>query len=158
MVFTLPNADTGGRLIIEQVKSFVETQANAQLVGNFGTEGYFGLMAIASAMVGNSSSGIIEAASFKLPAVNVGTRQEGRTRAANVIDVGYERTEILAGIRKAVTPGFRASLHTLVNPYGLGDASQRIVDRLKDVELNQELVMKRFLDISGVIPTGTGVQ
>jgi len=152
IVFTLPNADTGGRIIIERLKDYVETRPKAQLVANLGTEGYFALMSMARAMVGNSSSGIIEAPSFRLPVVNIGTRQEGRTRAGNVIDVGYTRAEILSGIQKAISPDFRTTLDDLVNPYGCGEAAQLIVDRLKTVELNQHLVMKRFVDIP-VVPS-----
>jgi UDP-N-acetylglucosamine 2-epimerase (non-hydrolysing)/GDP/UDP-N,N'-diacetylbacillosamine 2-epimerase (hydrolysing) len=152
VVFTIPNADAGGRGIMQQLNSFVATHLNAQLVDNLGTEGYFSLMTIASAMVGNSSSGIIEAASFKLPVVNIGSRQEGRTRAGNVIDVGYERTEILRGIKRAVSETFRETLRNLVNPYGCGQASDCIVERLREIELNQDLVMKRFHDMSSAIP------
>jgi len=71
----------------------------------------------AAAMVGNSSSGIIESPSFQVPTVNICTRQEGRVRARNVIDVGYRREEILAGIERAISEDFRASLTSLVNPY-----------------------------------------
>ena len=147
-IFTSPNADTNGRLIIHRLKEFVDKHPKAQVVDNLGTEGYFSLMSMASAMVGNSSSGIIEAASFKLPVVNIGTRQEGRARTVNVIDVGYKRGDILSGVRTAVSPEFRQTLHNLVNPYGQGTASQSIVDKLKSIELNQELIMKRFHDIS----------
>ena len=147
MIFTLPNADTSGRLIIRAVNEFVASHENAQAVDNLGTRGYFSLMSIASAMVGNSSSGIIEAASFELPVVNIGTRQAGRERAGNVIDVGYERAEVLAGIRTAVSPEFRRGLRGLKNPYGGGDASRQIVERLKSVKLDQVLIVKRFNDL-----------
>lgn len=147
VIFTMPNADTNGRIIIREVKSFVASHPNAQAVDNLGTRGYFSLMSIVSAMVGNSSSGIIEAASFELPVVNIGTRQAGRERAGNVIDVGYERAEVLRGIQTALSPGFRRSLRGLKNPYGDGNASKRIVERLKSVALNQELIVKKFYDL-----------
>jgi len=116
------------------------------VVVNLGTPGYVSAMRLAAAMVGNSSSGIIEAASFRLPVVNIGTRQQGRTRGKNVIDVGYGRDEIIAGIRKATSPEFRAGLADLVNPYGDGHAAERIVQRLKEVELNDRLLRKRFYE------------
>jgi UDP-N-acetylglucosamine 2-epimerase (non-hydrolysing)/GDP/UDP-N,N'-diacetylbacillosamine 2-epimerase (hydrolysing) len=99
-------------------------------------------------MVGNSSSGLIEAPSFGLPVVNVGIRQQGRLRAANVIDVGYPREEIVAGIRRALTPGFRESLRGLVNPYGDGHAAPRIAQVLGSVELGPRLIRKRFVDLA----------
>jgi UDP-N-acetylglucosamine 2-epimerase len=104
-------------------------------------------MALAAAMVGNSSSGIIEAPSFALPVVNVGSRQAGRVRAANVIDVGYERAEIAQAIGRAMTPEFRGSLHGLDNPYGDGRAAERIVTRLKSVALDERLICKAFCDV-----------
>lgn len=158
IVFTLPNADTAGRSIIRQLQAFAETHANAQLVDNLGTKAYFSLMSISAAMVGNSSSGIIEAASFKLPVVNIGTRQEGRTRPRNVIDVGYQRTEILNGIRTAVSKEFRQALHNLANPYGCGRAAQLIADRLHAIELNQTLIVKRFHDLPVTVRPGEASQ
>ena len=146
VLFTLPNADTNGRLIIRLIEEYVLTHGSAQKVDNLGTQAYWSVMAVAAAMVGNSSSGLIEAPSFKLPVVNVGTRQKGRLRAANVIDVGYERTAIAEGIRRATTSDFRAGLHGLVNPYGDGAAAERIVARLKSVETGDRLIRKTFCD------------
>lgn len=146
VVFTYPNADTRSRTVIQMIREFAATHPRAQVVVNLGTPGYTSVMQFAAAMVGNSSSGIIEAASFKLPVVNVGTRQQGRTRAKNVIDVGYGRAEIVAGIRKALSPEFHASLADLVNPYGDGHAAERIVQRLKEVELDDRLLIKRFYE------------
>jgi len=147
VVFTLPNADTSGRIIIGRIREFAAGHPFARIVENLGTRAYFSLMSLAGAMVGNSSSGIIEAPSFKLPVVNIGTRQQGRVRAANVIDVGYERGQVEAGVRRAVDPAFRAGLKDLVNPYGRGDAAETIVDRLKEVELDERLVAKAFHDL-----------
>ncbi|MFH0954146.1 MAG: UDP-N-acetylglucosamine 2-epimerase [Verrucomicrobiota bacterium] len=147
VVFTLPSADTNSRVIIRLIRQYVRRRAKASLVENFGTRDYFGLMSVAAAMVGNSSSGLIEAPSFRLPVVNVGTRQAGRIRAANVIDVGYGRRSIEAGIRQAVSNEFRRGLRGLENPYGDGHAAERIIARLKDVPLDARLVTKQFHDV-----------
>ena len=144
IVFTLPNADTNGRIITRMMEEFVKEDPKAHIVGNLGTEGYFSLMACAGAMVGNSSSGIIEAPSFKLPVVNIGSRQKGRIRGKNVLDVGYSRAEIREAITKAISPEFRAGLIDLVNPYGDGHAAERIVRKLKEITLGSELLVKRF--------------
>jgi UDP-hydrolysing UDP-N-acetyl-D-glucosamine 2-epimerase len=148
VVFTMPNADTGGRLMMQQIETFIRTRSYAQKVDNLGSQGYFSLMAIAPAMVGNSSSGIIEAPSFGLPVVNIGTRQTGRVKAANVIDVGYERSEIVKGVLQALRPEFRAGLRRLSNPYSLGRASEIIVAKLKGMPLDDRLLMKRFCDLN----------
>jgi UDP-N-acetylglucosamine 2-epimerase len=97
-------------------------------------------------MIGNSSSGLIEAPSFGLPVVNVGDRQRGRLRAANVIDVGHDREAIAEAIRRALDPSFRGGLAGLVNPYGDGQAAPRIARVLREVELGPRLVRKRFAD------------
>ena len=144
LIFTYPNADTHGRLIIQMIREFIAERQQAQVVANLGTKGYFSMMKHAAAMVGNSSSGIIEAASFKLPVVNIGNRQRGRVRGKNVIDVGYTHADILAGIVRALSPEFCATLSDIVNPYGDGHAAERIVDRLKHVKLDDELLRKRF--------------
>jgi UDP-hydrolysing UDP-N-acetyl-D-glucosamine 2-epimerase len=146
VVFTMANADTGGRMIQQKISDFVKTQPAAWLLDNLGTRGYFSLMRAAAAMVGNSSSGLIEAPSFELPVVKIGLRQAGRVRAANVIDVGTDRAAIVDGIRRAVQPEFRASLRGLINPYGDGTAAEKIVAQLKRVELDQRLIMKKFHD------------
>lgn len=147
VIFTFPNADTEGRLIIDLIREFAGKKPGRQIAVNLGTRAYFTLMGRAAAMVGNSSSGIIEAASFKLPVVNIGERQRGRLHVGNVINVGNSRAEIKAGITAALAPEFRAGLEALTNPYGDGHASKRIVDRLREVPLNSELLLKRFYKI-----------
>jgi UDP-N-acetylglucosamine 2-epimerase (non-hydrolysing)/GDP/UDP-N,N'-diacetylbacillosamine 2-epimerase (hydrolysing) len=146
VVFTLPNADTSGRIIMKKVEAFVSKSARAYLVPNLGTLGYFTLMRFARAMVGNSSSGIIEAASFRLPVVNVGMRQHGRFAQENVIHVGNQCDEICAGIQKAVSAEFRAGLAGLKNAYGDGHAAERIGNVLKDVVLDAKLLNKAFYE------------
>ena len=145
-VFTYPNADTRSRLVIQMTREYAAARPHVRVVVNLGTPGYVSAMRFAAAMVGNSSSGIIEAASFQLPVVNIGSRQQGRARGRNVIDVGYGRQEIVAGIRRAISPEFRASLVGLVNLYGDGHAAERIVRRLKEVELDDRLFRKQFYE------------
>lgn len=144
VIFTAPNADPGGHAIRAQLDDYVRHRADAWLIENAGNDGYYSLMTYAAAMVGNSSSALIEAPSFRLPAVNIGLRQQGRLRARNVIDVGSDREAILAGIGQALAPGFRASLSDLQNPYGKGHAASVIVDVLKTIPLGDALIRKQF--------------
>jgi UDP-hydrolysing UDP-N-acetyl-D-glucosamine 2-epimerase len=146
-VFTYPNADTGNQSVIKLIEEYARRTPRAQIVVNFGTRAYFSAMKLAAAIVGNSSSGIIEAASFKVPVVNVGNRQRGRLRASNVIDVSCSSEEIASAIRLAMGAEFRASLLDLVNPYGDGNAAERIVETLAAVELTDGLLMKHFHEI-----------
>ena len=145
-VFTFPNADTSHGEIVERLESLA-TDDRFTVVRNLGTEAYFTLMSHASAMVGNSSSGIIEAASFKLPVVDVGMRQRGRLRPRNVISADGTAASVGAAIRAAVDPAFRRSLDGLVNPYGDGHAGERIAEVLATEELGERLVVKRFHDL-----------
>lgn len=147
VIFTYPNADAQNHLIVEMIHDFADQHPQrSQVVPNLGTQGYFSIMSHASAMVGNSSSGIIEAASFKLPVVNIGNRQKGRLKGKNVIDVGYSKSEIVSGIKQALSPDFRAGLVDLINPYGDGHAADRIVDKLKALKLDGTLLRKRFYE------------
>ena len=148
IVFTYPNADTNGRIIIEMIEAFLQDRPHARCVPHFGTIGYFSLMARAAAMVGNSSSGIVEAASFKLPVVNIGTRQQGRLAPENVVNTGTGRDEILEGIRRATAPAFREGLKDLANPYGSGRAAESMVEVLRTVDLGtSRLIQKTFRDL-----------
>ena len=144
VVFTFPNADTSGRLIIGAINDYVAAHHRACVAAHLGMTGYFGLMANAVAMVGNSSSGIIEAASFGLPVVDIGNRQRGRTRGRNVINVSYETADIIDGINRATAVEFSRRMEGLDNPYGDGHAAERIVGVLRTVELDKELLFKRF--------------
>lgn len=145
-VITYPNADAGGRAIIKKLGDFVARRFDrVRLVRSLGQTAYLSVLRHAAVMVGNSSSGIIEAASFHLPVVNVGERQKGRVRAANVIDVGYSSKEILSGIHTALfDERFRDSLHSIVNPYGDGRASDRIYSVLCSAELGPEALIKNL--------------
>lgn len=147
IVVTSPNADTGGRRIAELFHAFASGRQNVRFVSNLGTDLYFSLMTVAGAMVGNSSSGLIEAPSFRLPVVNIGDRQADRVRAANVIDTGYERSQIAVAIRRALDPMFRAGLQRLVNPYARPGGVNAIVETLATVPLDSRLLVKRFHDI-----------
>ena len=144
IVFTYPNADTQGRCLIERIRDFTNRSPRATLVVNLGTTRYFSLMSYAAAMVGNSSSGIVEAASFCLPVVNVGDRQRGRIHGHNVIDVPCERAAIRDAIIHATSVEFRKQIAGLRNLYGDGNAAGKIVDTLKSVTLDNNLIMKRF--------------
>lgn len=146
VVITYPGADTHSRVIIDMIKEFAKSRKHVDVLANLGIQGYYSLMSQTRAMVGNSSSGIIEAASFKLPVVNIGDRQQGRIRAKNVIDTGSSREEILAGTQNALSPEFRDSLENLVNPYGDGHASEKIVEKLKTVALDERILKKKFYD------------
>ncbi len=148
VVATYPNADAGGLRIAAQLEAFAARHPQGvRLLRNAGSRLYADLMTHAAAMVGNSSSGIGEAPSFELPVVNIGSRQDGAIKAANVIDTGYSAQDVLAGIRRAIDPAFRAGLRGLRNPYGDGHAGERIASTLRDIPLDDRLLRKKFVDL-----------
>jgi UDP-hydrolysing UDP-N-acetyl-D-glucosamine 2-epimerase len=143
-VLIYPNADAGGRRMIEVIRKY-EDAGFLKTFKSVSHEDYLGLMRLAKVMIGNSSSGIIEAPSFGLPVVNIGGRQEGRQRAGNVIDVGYDTREIVAAVRKALQDrDFRKRVSSCETPYGDGKAGKRIVKVLSKVELGKKLLEKRM--------------
>jgi UDP-hydrolysing UDP-N-acetyl-D-glucosamine 2-epimerase len=145
-LLTYPNPDAGGRVIIAAIEAFRRRRPDAHVVVNASPVGYLSLLAHVDAMLGNSSSGLWEAPSFGLPVVNVGSRQRGRLRGANVIDTDEGAEEIAAAIRLALAPETRRRLAGMANPYGDGKAAPRIVDVLAGTPLGAVLTVKRFVD------------
>ncbi len=147
IVFTRTNADTNGSLINAAIQNFVNRHGNSVLIDNLGIRGYFSLMKVAEVMIGNSSSGILEAPSFKLPVINIGNRQKGRIRADNVIDTGYSREEIASALAQTRSQGFREKLAQLVSPYKKEDAALTIKSTLLNVDLKSLSSAKSFYDL-----------
>ncbi len=144
-VVIYPNADAGGRAMIETINEytrypFLKTFSSIQ------HRDYLSLLKEASVLVGNSSSAIIEAPSFGLPVVNIGTRQMGRERAINVIDADYNRDSIKKCIKKALFDiEFQNKAKKCKNPYGDGNASEKIVDILAKIDINKNILTKTMV-------------
>jgi UDP-hydrolysing UDP-N-acetyl-D-glucosamine 2-epimerase len=143
ILFCYPNADAGSRALLERAKSFLSSRGTGQIFVNLDARTYWSLLRQAAMLVGNSSSGIMETASFALPTVNIGIRQRGRERAGNVLDAAADKGAILRAIETARTVEFRKSLAGLVNPYGEGRAAEKIVEVLTTVSLTEKLMLKR---------------
>lgn len=144
VVFTAPNADPNWELISRRFQALCQGSARYHWVPSFGARAYWSLMSHADVMVGNSSGGIVEAPSFCLPVVNIGSRQTGRPRSRNVVDSGYARSEIVAALRRALSAEFRQSLQGMANPYGDGRAAGRIVAALLEQRDRDRLLRKHF--------------
>ncbi len=143
VVFIYPNADAGSRKLISMAERFVATHAASRLFVNLDHVTYLSLLKHAGALVGNSSSGMIESTSLKIPAINIGPRQQGREHAANVLNVPAEKKQISRVIKRAFSTEFRESIANLKNPYGDGRASQRIIKVLSKTPLGEKLLLKR---------------
>lgn len=147
LLFVFPNADAGSRRLVRRARELCRSRDRAHLFVNLNPVVYWGLLRQVSAMVGNSSSGIMESPSIPLPTVNVGIRQQGRERAANVLDAAAEPEAILEAVETALDPRFRQELQGLDNPYGDGRAAERIVEVLAEVPLGEELLLKRAVPV-----------
>jgi UDP-N-acetylglucosamine 2-epimerase (non-hydrolysing)/GDP/UDP-N,N'-diacetylbacillosamine 2-epimerase (hydrolysing) len=140
ILFVYPNSDAGSHDLIERTKVFADAKPGTKIFVNLEPVMYWSLLKQVDVIVGNSSSGIMEAASFALPAVNVGMRQQGRERARNVVDVAPDADAIEAAIETARSAKFRQSLDGMVNPYGDGNAAKRIVEVLTTTSLKGLLI------------------
>ncbi len=148
IIFTYPNADTGGRVIISAIEGFTASRRNAKAFKSLGSLRYLSLLSHVDLLVGNSSSGMVETQSFKLPTVNIGKRQEGRLVTENIICTGRSCNAIAAAIEKGLSSSFRRSIAGMVNPYGRDGAAKNIVRVLTEVRLGSRLLKKRFISSS----------
>ncbi len=143
-IWIYPNADAGGRKMIDAIKKY-QNYSFIQTFQSIPHEDYFGLMNLASVLVGNSSSGIIEAPSFNLPVINIGTRQLGRQREKNVIDVDYNKSEIIEAIKGVLKNTVNKKVSHFPNSlYGDGTAGIKIAQILSRIEIDKHLTIKRM--------------
>ncbi|MDD2751872.1 MAG: UDP-N-acetylglucosamine 2-epimerase [Candidatus Omnitrophica bacterium] len=143
-VVIYPNADAGGRRMIQVIKQY-ENKPYIKAFPSLAHKDFLGLMKIASVFIGNSSSGIIESASFHTPVVNIGIRQQGRQRNKNVIETSYQKNMIIKAVRRALfDKNFRKTLKKCKNIYGDGHASARIVKVLNSMKINAKLLEKKI--------------
>jgi UDP-N-acetylglucosamine 2-epimerase (non-hydrolysing)/GDP/UDP-N,N'-diacetylbacillosamine 2-epimerase (hydrolysing) len=147
IVFCFPNADAGRNLLIERSRAFCESRSDASLHVNLDHLSYWALLENATLMIGNSSSGIMESASLKLPCIDIGDRQQGRTRAANIVHADADTGAIVAAMGQAADPAFIGALGNLENPYGDGHAAERIVNGLATAPSRDILLTKRALPL-----------
>jgi GDP/UDP-N,N'-diacetylbacillosamine 2-epimerase (hydrolysing) len=146
IIFTLPNADTGGRFLIKMVQNFVAEHTNARAYDSLGQLRYLSCISHMDGVVGNSSSGIIEVPSLKKGTINIGDRQRGRIQADSVINCEPTRESITTALEQLYSDAFQARLHNVTNPYGEGGASAKVVNTLKHYPLD-DIVKKTFYDL-----------
>ena len=146
ILFCYPNSDAGSHALMQRTRAFLARHSDARVFVNLDAVTYWSLLGHVALLIGNSSSGIMEAASFALPVVNVGFRQKGRERARNVLDAAPEATAITAAIDRGLSGEFRASLAGMTNPYGDGHAAETIVQVLVTTPLGDPLLIKHAPD------------
>jgi UDP-hydrolysing UDP-N-acetyl-D-glucosamine 2-epimerase len=140
IIFVYPNTDAGSHALIQRTRALAAARSDTHIFVNLDAVTYWSLLGHVDAMIGNSSSGIMEAASFALPVVNVGMRQQGRERALNIIDAAADTAAITTALKRALAPAYRKKLRGMTNPYGSGTASNMIANILATVSLENLLI------------------
>lgn len=147
LIFTMPNADTEGRSLFPLIRDFVDSHPNAYAYTSLGQRRYLSCLKHVNGVVGNSSSGLLEAPTFRIGTVNIGDRQKGRIKGDSVIDCEPTQESISAALVKLDSEGFQSRLAVSQNPYGNGGSSRRIVEALSSASL-EGIVKKSFFDAS----------
>lgn len=147
IIFTMPNADTDSRVLIDMVRQYVADHSNACAFTSLGQLRYLSCIQYVDGVVGNSSSGLTEVPSFRKGTINIGDRQRGRLKASSVIDCDSDRRSISNALQELYSPAFQSSLKSIRNPYGEGGASDKIVQILRNHSFDS-LLKKTFHDLA----------
>ena len=147
VIFTKANADTEGRIINQMIDEYVTTEKRSAIsFTSMGQILYLSAMKHVDAVVGNSSSGIVEAPSFKIPTVNIGDRQKGRVQTRSVINCSPTKDAIIQALKQALSPEFRQSIQDIANPYEKEDTAKNIKKIIKEFDL-RNILKKEFYDM-----------
>jgi GDP/UDP-N,N'-diacetylbacillosamine 2-epimerase (hydrolysing) len=149
LIFTFPNMDIGSSGVAEMIKNYVMTRPRAYAFSSLGQARYFSLMKIIDVVVGNSSSGVIEAPSLKKPTINIGDRQAGRIKASSVIDCQATESDINRALEVAFSNEFQQKVADVVNPYEKPGTSLSILEKIKTFPL-EDILKKRFVDLKSI--------
>ncbi len=147
-VIIYPNSEPSSKDMIKEIEKY-RKKDYVRIFPNMPRTKFLSLLKMANVLIGNSSSGIIEAPALKLPVINIGTRQKGRLRAQNVIDVDYNENQIVKAVRKALfDKEFKKKMKNCSSPYGNGKSSEKIIKILEELKIDDSLLNKKFLVIN----------
>lgn len=146
IIITYPNSDVGSNIIIDKIKEYEEKNKNVKVFKSLGIQLYLSIIRKCGVVVGNSSSGIVEAPYFKIPVVNIGSRQKGRLMAKNIINCDYDSDEIYNAIKKSLTDEYREYVkNETISLYGDGNTSGKIVEVLENINIDEKLIRKKLV-------------
>ncbi len=146
-IFTLPNSDINSNLIKKEIIKFCKTNPNSFYFKSLGSLNYLSCMKNSDLVIGNSSSGIIEAPSLRIPTINIGNRQEGRVKSSSIININHSQKKIYSAIKKCLTKAFKKKIKKISNPYFKKNTALKITNIIKKKILNKKELVKRFHDI-----------
>lgn len=142
-IFTAPNIDENSNLIINEIKKFIKQNKNSVFIPSLGKKLFLSILKKSKFMIGNSSSGIIEAPNFKVPTINIGDRQKGRILSKSIINCKNNKQDIIKSIKKAISSNFKKKIRNVKSPYGNGHAAKNIVTLLNKININK-IERKKF--------------
>ena len=146
-VITYPNADPQHERIIKIIKKEFDDKKKYLLIKNCGEEKYMGILKHSEFIIGNSSSGIVEAATLKKASINIGTRQDGKFKPSNVISVNYSINNIIKAIKKALNSNFKKKVEYINNPYESKISINKVINYIINLKIDDKLLRKRFINI-----------
>ena len=144
IIFTYANADAGSKKIIQKITNYVMNKKNCYIFNSLGSNNYYSFINLADLVIGNSSSGIIEAPFLKTPTIDIGNRQKGRLKASSILTVPLDKIKIVNAIKKIMSKKFQSKLKNIVTYYGNGNSTQKIIKKLMKVEPS---IVKKFYDV-----------
>ena len=142
----MPGAEIENNFIIQEIEKFVKRNTNVFYFKSLGQVNYFSTLNVVDAMVGNSSSGLLEMPSFKKATINLGNRQSGRLKSKSVLDIKIDNKEISNALKKIYSKNFQKKIKSCENPYGKGGASLKILKILKNKKF-KNILIKKFYDL-----------
>ena len=147
-IFTFPSADVGNLELIQELKKFKKKNKNVFMYKSLGNIKYLSLLRHANLLLGNSSSGLSEAPTFKIPVINIGDRQKGRLFAKNIIHSNGSYIDIKKAIRKSLSKNFLNKIKNTINPYGDGGSQKKIFKILSKINFSKNIIKKKFYDLN----------
>ncbi len=144
IIFTYSNADSGSKEIIKKINNFVKKRENCYIFNSLGSQNYYSFLKLADLVIGNSSSGIIEAPFLKTPTVDIGDRQKGRLKASSIVTVSENKIKIIKVIKHVMSKEFRSNLKYIKSHYGNGNATKKIMEKLNKYDPS---ITKKFYDL-----------
>mgnify|MGYP000903215118 FL=1 len=145
MIITYPNADYGSDYIIKELNKFSKENNKVYLFKNLGNRRYLSIMKNCGAVVGNSSSALVEAPYLKVPVVDIGNRQKGRLKAENIISCSNDSKDIISAVNKSLSSEFKGKVKNVKSLYGEGSTSEEIVKVLKQIDIDDKLLKKKLV-------------
>ena len=145
-IFTYPNSDPGCELIISSFQKFTSLNSESYLIKNFENNDFYPILNNCKFLIGNSSVGIVEAASFKKPVINLGERQSGKIHPYNVINSRYSLLSITNSLKIIESKNYLSKIKILKNPYGDGKSGSKIAQQILKLKINNALMKKKFID------------